>query len=322
MRSSFFVFQIIWVFLFSGCSKDTSDLPVKPPGGYWNMTTIKIAYALGMIDEIQMEFPVPDDVTEIKDLVYNTVDSTDLHLDIYYPENINKKQPLLLFIHGGGLSKGNKKDYLRYTCDFAQRGYVTATVQYRFVDKVKYPEQIYEVISAVRWLKQNADSFHIDTSKIALIGGSAGGLLAMMVGYSADTDIFKTGGDSVSYNVEAVVDLYGPVDFTTPYAREHSIVKRMFGKTYDEEPDIYKKYSPLSFVSADDPPTLVFQGTIDDLVPVSQSDTLVTRLKTVGVPVEYHRLKGWPHAMDVEVNVNKYCQYYMNRFFEKYLPQN
>jgi acetyl esterase/lipase len=307
MRNFFFVFQIFLAFLLSGCSKDTSELPLKPPGGYWNMTTIKIAYFLGMIDEIQLEFPVPDNITEIKDLVYITVDSTYLHLDIYYPKNILKKQPLLLFIHGGGLSKGNKKDYLFYTVAFAQRGYVTATVQYRFVDEVKYPEQVYEVISAVRWLEKNADSFHIDTSKIALIGGSVGGLLAVMVGYSADIDIFKAGVDSVSYNVEAVVDLYGPVDFTTPYAREHSIVKRMFGKTYDEEPDIYKKYSPLSFVSSDDPPTLVFQGTIDDLAPVSRSDTLVSRLKKAGVPVEYHRLKGWPHAMYVEVSVSRYC---------------
>ena len=58
---------------------------------------------------------------------------------------------------------------------------------------------------------------------------------------------------------------------------------------------------------SDNPPTLVFYGTIDDLAPVSQSDTLVSRLKKAGVPVKYHRLKGWPHAMDVEISVNRYC---------------
>jgi acetyl esterase/lipase len=58
---------------------------------------------------------------------------------------------------------------------------------------------------------------------------------------------------------------------------------------------------------SDIPPTLVFQGTIDDFAPVSQSDTLVSRLKKAGVPVEYHRLNGWPHAMYVEVSVSRYC---------------
>jgi acetyl esterase/lipase len=58
---------------------------------------------------------------------------------------------------------------------------------------------------------------------------------------------------------------------------------------------------------SDNPPTLVFQGTIDDLAPVSRADTLVSRLKKAGVPVEYHRLKGWPHAMYVEVSVSRYC---------------
>jgi len=181
---------------------------------------------------------------------------------------------------------------------------------------------VHEIKEAIHWLKQNSDNYFIDTSKIALIGGSTGGLLAMMAGYSADSKEFNVYGDSISYRVQAVVDLYGLVDFTTPFAREHSIVKRMFGKPYDEIPMIYKKYSPLGYVSMDDPPTLVFQGIIDDLVPVTQSDTLVEYLKQTGVPVEYHRLKGWPHAMDIEVNVNRYCQFYMNRFFEKYIPQN
>ena len=313
---------ILCVLLLTGCSGDSSDLPVKPPSGYWNMTFIKIAYALGMIDEIKMKFPVPDDVVEVKDLVYETIDSTELHLDIYYPKNIKKKQPLLLFIHGGSYVRGDKQDYLIYTCSFAQKGYVTATMQYRFVNEVKFPEQVFEAKAALRWLKQNADNYFIDTSKIALIGGSAGAHLALMTAYTADVDEFNESKDPVSYNVQAVVDLYGPVDLTTPYAREHPIIVNMFGKTYQEDPGIYGSSSPVKYITKDTPPTLVFQGTIDDLVPVSQSDTLVARLKRAGVPVEYHRLKGWPHAMDVEVNVNNYCQYYMNRFFEKYVPKN
>ena len=315
----YLVFLILVIFTLS-CSKDKTDLPL-PPSGYWNMTMIKVAYALGMIDEIKMEFPVPEDLIEYKDVVYTTEDSVDLKLDIYHLKNLKEKRPLLLFIHGGGYTKGNKRDYLVYTCAFAQKGYVTASLQYKFVNDVKFPAQLYELKEAVKWLKQNADSFNIDTSKIALIGGSAGAHLALMGAYTADVKEFNE-DSTVSYRVQAVVDLYGPVDLTTKYAREHPTIENMFGKTYREDPEIYFKSSPLMYVSKDDPPTLIFQGTIDNLVPVSQSDTLAARLKRTGVPVEYHRLKGWPHAMDVEVEVNKYCQFYMNRFFEKYVPIN
>jgi acetyl esterase/lipase len=322
-KVSFFMSFLFVIIFFTSCTVKNKDGPPKPPKGYWNMTTLKIAYALGTIDQVEMKFPVPDNLIEYKDVVYKTIDSTDLHLDIYHSKNLTKKVPLLLFIHGGGLSKGDKSDYLVYTCAFAQKGYVTASVQYRFVDKVKFPAQLFELKAALRWLKENADKYHIDPNKIALIGGSAGGHLAMMTGYTSDIKKFNEENDSlISYKVQAIVDLYGPVDFTTKWAREHRISVNMFGKTYREDPKIFELSSPINYISKDDPPTLIFQGTIDDLVPVSQSDTLENRLIKAGVPVEYHRLKGWPHTMDIEVGVNAYCQHYMERFFEKYIPKN
>ena len=246
-----------------------------------------------------------------------------MHLDIYHSKVIIKKAPLLIFIHGGGLSKGDKRDYLIYTSSFAQKGYITASIQYRFVDKVKFPAQVFEVKAAIRWLKAHANDYHIDNTKIVLIGGSAGGHLAMMAGYTTDIYEYTVKDDSlISPKVQAIVNLYGPADFTTKHAREHSISKNMFGKTYEENPEIYEASSPIKYITKDDPPTLIFQGTIDDLVPVSQSDTLTAALKRHGVSVEYHRLKGWPHGMDIEVNINNYCQYYMSGFFEKHVPKN
>ena len=105
-----------------------------------------------------------------------------MKLDIYHSKNISESAPLLLFIHGGGWHGGDKHDYLRYLVDYAKKGYVTATVQYRFTDKVKFPAQLLDVKAAVRWLKQNADEYHIDNNNIAVIGGSAGGHLSLMVG--------------------------------------------------------------------------------------------------------------------------------------------
>lgn len=294
--------------------------PPEVPDGYSSMTTMKIAYFFGTLDLLEKDFPVPDDVDEYKDIVYRIIDSTELKLDIYHLKNIKHSAPLLIFIHGGGWKKGDKHDYLRYLVDFARRGYITATVQYRFVDKVKFPAQILDIKAAIRWLKKNADEYHIDDKNVAVIGGSAGGHLSMMAGYTSNISEFNE-DSTLSYNVQAIVNLYGPSDLTTEYAREHSTIKGFIGKSYLEVPELYAKASPVTYIDEDDPPTLIFQGTIDELVPFSQSDSLNEKLKRARVPVEYHKLEGWPHTMDLEVEVNKYCQYYMNSFFEKYLAK-
>ncbi|MCF6222125.1 MAG: alpha/beta hydrolase [Flavobacteriaceae bacterium] len=293
----------------------------KAPKGYLNNTTLKISYFFGRLKLIDNDFPIPENIVKYSDIVYKTIDSTDLKLDIYHLKNRTKPAPLLIFIHGGGWEKGDKQDYLRYLVDFAKKGYITATIAYRFVDKVKMPGQILDIKSAVIWLKEHAAKYNIDRDNIAVIGGSAGGHLALMVGYSSDNPDFKSVEDSsFSSRVQAVVDFYGPTDLTTKYAREHVTTRGAFNESYDENPKIYAQASPLPYISKDDPPTLIFHGTIDDLVPVNQSDRLEAKLKKYGVPVEYHRLKGWPHTMDATVKVNKYSQYYMNQFFEKYIP--
>ncbi|MCP5061845.1 MAG: alpha/beta hydrolase [Ignavibacteriae bacterium] len=294
---------------------------LEKPDGYFSTTTLKIAYFFGTLDLIEKDFPIPNDVKEYKDIVYTTIDSTELKLDIYHSKNITDSAPLLIFIHGGGWKKGDKHDYLRYLVDFARKGYITATVQYRFVDKVKYPAQILDIKAAIKWLKNNNEEYFIDLEHVAVIGGSAGGHLALMAGYTSDVSEFNEEDDPLDlYKVQAVVDLYGPADLTTEYAREHSTIKGFIGKSYAEVPDLYSEASPITYITNDDPPTLIFQGTLDDLVPFSQSDSLKSKLDKVGVPAEYHKLEGWPHTMDLGLEVNEYCQFYMNRFFEKYIP--
>lgn len=142
----------------------------------------------------------------------------------------------------------------------------------------------------------------------------------MMAGYTSDIPEFSEEVDSlISSRVQAVVNLYGPSDLTTEYAREQSSVLNLIGKSFAEAPELYEKASPMAYITRDVPPTLIFQGTLDELVPFSQSDSLKSKLDKAGAISEYHLLEGWPHTMDLGVEVNEYCQYYMNRFFEKYL---
>jgi acetyl esterase/lipase len=291
-----------------GSSQESA--PEKPDGYFSNMT-LKISYALGRLDLVETDFPLPDNIDEYKDIVYKTVDNKDLKLDIYHKKDVSEATPLIIFIHGGAWKKGDKHDYWPYLIPYAEKGYITATIQYRLTDVAIYPAQLNDVISAVIWLQEHAKEYHIDKNKIVLVGGSAGGHLAMMAAYS----------DS-SLNIKGIVNLYGPSDLTTPYARETASVQKLIGKTYQEAPELYRMASPVTYINKDMPPTITFQGTLDELVPYEQSDNLDKKIKEAGAVSYYHKLKGWPHTMDMSVEVNEYCQYYMDEFFNKYITKN
>ena len=116
-------------------------------------------------------------------------------------------------------------------------------------------------------------------------------------------------------------DFYGPYDLTTPFAQNAGAVKKFLGnQSYSEARELYERASPGKYLTAQAPPTLILHGTIDDIVPISQSDALAEKLKALKIPFVYDRLEGWPHAMDAAEGVNERCQYFMNRFFDQHLP--
>ncbi|NLP11646.1 alpha/beta hydrolase [bacterium] len=264
---------------------------------------------------------VPDSLECFPDLVYKTVGSRTLRLDLYRLKGPRSRSPVLVFIHGGAWKSGDKRDYLVYLLPFAAKGYVTVSVAYRLSREAPFPAAVQDVLGAVTWIQNHAEDYGMDAERIALIGGSAGGHLAMMAAYAAEAPLLHSAcsRDSAHVKVRAVVSIYGPSDLTTPAARENSAVVRFLGKTWGQAPDLYTQASPLFWIDGRDPATLLFHGTLDELVPVAQSDSLAARLRQAQVPVVYHRLRGWPHTMDLSQRVNDYCFYHMNEFFKKYL---
>ncbi len=291
----------------------------KPPNGYANETLLKMAYVVGFLDLIETKPEVPNSILAFKNIVYKKLETENLQLDIYRKKELTEAAPTLIFIHGGGWKKGKRADYLPYLINYAEKGYITITISYRLSDVAKFPAQILDVKSAVEWIRQNASKYMINPEKIAVIGGSAGGHLAMLLGYSNETDFTQECSGSSIPKVQAIVNLYGPADLTTEYAKTRGEIRGLIGKTYNEAPNVYISASPNTYISPDDTPTLIFHGTIDSLVPVSQSDNLHKKLNEAGVENDYHRLKGWPHTMDLAEKVNDYCTFYMDTFFEKYL---
>jgi acetyl esterase/lipase len=299
------------------------DTPPPMPPGYASQNDALVDVLSGKVEAISLqgEIPVPEGVVESKDIEYGKVGDRALLLNLYTPEKLEKPAPGLIFIHGGGWTSGNRNDYKYYTVRYAKRGFVVATISYRFAQEAHFPAALQDAKCAVRWMRENAEKYHVDPNHIGVIGGSAGGHLAMMVGYTPNVPEFEGDGGhaGVSSRVQAVVNFYGPSELDSDAARKADVVKKFLGKTFEEDPEIFTKASPMHYLTKDAPPTLIFHGTIDELVPVAQSDRLAEKLKGLGVPCVYEKFPGWPHTMDLAVPVNKRCQYFMNRFFAQHL---
>lgn len=293
--------------------------PEKMPVGYHFMWADMLAVGTGLEKIIDRSPAIPEGIKEIRNIEYRNVDGKSLQLDMYIPENIEKPAPLLVFIHGGGWKGGERSDYLVYLVAFAKKGYITSTVSYRLLADGLYPACADDITEAFRWYFSNGVKYGYDPEKIAVIGGSAGGHLAMLAAYGwkwhESDSMARTG------RIKVVVDIYGPVDLTTEYARTHPLVTGFLGQSFEEAPQLYAEASPVIYLDPDDPPTLILHGSSDDLVPASQSVLLKNKLDELGIPSELYILPLWPHTMDIVQRVNDFSQVKMNEFFEKHLTR-
>lgn len=295
--------------------------PDNPPVGYHFEIPVYIAAWAGIEKLVNLTPEIPSGIREIKNIEYKNINGKSLQLDMYIPDDINRPAPLLVFIHGGSWKWGKRSDYLGYLVDFAMKGYITATVSYRLLADSTYPACVEDVSDAVEWFFANGQNYGYDTSRIALVGGSAGAHLALLTayGWKSMKERADTSAAPWAHRIKAVVDIYGPYDLTTEYSRNHPRVKNFIGHSYEESPELYLEASPVYHLDSTDPPTLILHGTSDKLVPVSQSDSLAAKLDSLGVPFVYCRVPLWPHVMDIVKRVNIYAQKNMDAFFEQYL---
>lgn len=291
-----------------------------PPRGFSSSNELLAALLVRGVRLIDMDPPLPDSVELRERIEYGKVGERSLLLDLYQPKKRVEKAPGLIFIHGGGWKSGDRNDYRVYTTWFAQQGYVAATISYRLSKESLFPAAVEDAKCAVRWMRANAKSIGVDPDKIVVIGGSAGGHLAMMVGYSADdSNLEGTGGYAEhSSKVAAVVDIYGPFDLETPEGKAAGVVKDFLGQpNYEDAPELWKRASPATYLNAGDPPTLIIHGSMDEIVPISQAELLATRLRELKISSRYLRLEGWPHTMDAAVPVNHYCRIQILKFLRE-----
>jgi acetyl esterase/lipase len=243
----------------------------------------------------------PANIILERDLVYGHGNGTDLKLDLARPKIGGGPFPALVCIHGGGWKLGNRADHEKTIEVLAGHGYVAATVGYRLAPQAKFPAQIEDCKAAVRWLRANAAKYNINPQRIGAFGFSAGGHLACLLGTTdKNAGLEGDGGNPAqSSRVQAVVSFFGPTDLTRrTWTKdvEDGILIPFLGATIETNPDIYRKASPITYVTSDDPPFLFFHGTEDHLVQLAQSKALADKLHAAGVDARVVVMEGEGHG--------------------------
>jgi acetyl esterase/lipase len=241
----------------------------------------------------------PRPTTE-REIVYTKVGSTELKLDLARPAQGDGPFPAILVIHGGAWRGGDKGQLGPVLMEFAGRGYVAVSPQYRFCPKEVFPAQVHDVKAAVRWIKTNAKKYRIDPDRIGAMGFSAGGHLALMLGVTGPSDGLE--GDASAgtpdSRIKAVVNYFGPTDLGAKDLPDVSktLVKDFLGAPAEEKPELASKASPRSYLSKEDAAILTFQGTKDPLVPFTQAIELAEAMTAAGVPGRVELLVGAQHG--------------------------
>lgn len=272
---------------------------------------------------------VPASAVE-RDVVYCSCHGMPLTMDIYYPKAGSAPVPVIVYVHGGGWYSGDKTTGTgqQDIPGLLGRGYVVAAVNYRLAPKYKFPAQIEDLKCAIRFLRANATTYDLDPTRFGVLGSSAGGHLATLLGLTDENSGFDSACDCVkeSTQVQAVVDMFGPVDLTLTFERDRSpLLEHVFG-TSDPESEIVRRASPLTYVSSNAPPFLIIHGEKDDQVLLDQSEALYGKLVSTNVPVNLIVVKNSGHSFvplggpisPTRAEVTNL----VGDFFDKYLKQH
>jgi acetyl esterase/lipase len=238
----------------------------------------------------------PPGYTAITDNTYVRVGTWDGKMDLYLPPKQNGPTPAVIKIHGGGWNHGTKVSPGGVYFDM---GFAVIDVEYRFTQVAPAPAAIEDTRCALKYVIDHAKELNIDASKIVLQGGSAGGHLSLITGLLGNDRRFDSNCPSTTnMQVAAIVDEYGPTDFTSQswavISTNKSVVSWIGSNAADET--FKAAVSPLTYVSRQSPPILIIHGDQDHTVPLEQSIVLEDKLKGYSIPSTLILVKGAGHG--------------------------
>lgn len=245
----------------------------------------------------------PQGVKAWRDIVYQAVPGFRPQIiDVYVPAAPGP-HPLILYIHGGGWMGGHTRhsgalaDFPKVLAALAAEGFTVASLEYRLSGEARFPAQLQDSNAALRFLRAHARDYKIDSTRVGVWGGSAGGHLAALTALAPrDTTLDPaSAGDG---GVQAAVTWYGVYDFAgmsaTPDGNAAGV--RLLGCEGACSPDRIAAVSPVTYIDAKDPPFLLIHGDDDRTVPVSQSHIGEAALRKARVPVEAIYIPGVDHS--------------------------
>jgi acetyl esterase len=251
-------------------------------------------------------------------IMYAHPEGEQLKLDVWRPSGGGdgvvgpRGRPAVVMVHGGGWGSGSRSKTPRWEMWLAEKGYVVFDIDYRLAPPPRWQDAPGDVKCAVGWVKRNADRYSVDPDRIALVGYSAGGHLALLSAYSEGNSLLPPSCDVEDTGVSAVAAFYPPTDLTHLYGMDWpwsspnvvglGSTRRFLGGTPSTLPDRYRISSPVNHVNPDDPPTFLVHGGADRLVPLEQSELLAKGLQETGVPYRLVVLPWANHSFDHAFN--------------------
>lgn len=234
-----------------------------------------------------------------KDIAYCTPGGNPQLLDVYTPQDNQKTHPLIIHVHGGSWVGGSKSDdnMMPVITALTDKGFSVASINYRLAPDFKFPAQIQDVKCAIRYMRANATKYSVNSEKIGLLGESAGGHLSALAGVGQNVQDFNSDENTaVSDHVSAVVDLFGPANLVS-FTSGSSILAKALPTFLGAYPAAAA--SPTSYVDPSDPPFLIIHGDTDNLVPLSQSQELLSTLQKFNVPGSLIIVNNAGHGLDL-----------------------
>ncbi|MVN92606.1 alpha/beta hydrolase [Mucilaginibacter aquatilis] len=230
---------------------------------------------------------LPEDVEAIKNISYSTVNKQLLLLDVFAPKRQQKRLPAIIIIHGGGWRSGNRTQHYALAQQLARQGFVCFTPAYHLSTDALYPAAVNDLKAAIAWVKSHAKKYNVDAKKLSVLGFSAGGQLATLLG-------------TTEKNLMAIVDIDGTLALIHPESGEGDDSKSISAATYwfgynkTQRPDLWKEAAALTHVGPLTPPTLFINSSVDRM-HAGRTDYIDT-LNKYKIYSEVHTFPDSPHT--------------------------
>lgn len=240
-------------------------------------------------------------------------------MDVYLPDG-KGPFPAIIYIHGGGWTSGSRSNYNDTATFYAKRGIAGFAIDYTLStgNYTAWPENIQDVIEAIRHIRENAKEYNIDPKKLAVLGSSAGAQLASLAGTLEGTEHFlkgSSGNEKIKSHICLVVDYAGAtdLDFIGRYNNQsiiYRITKNALGNvSYSMNPDLWIEASPATYISTDEPVFCVIHGTNDTVVPIEVAESFCNKLTAAGVENYFVKVPDGDHDILTSETENLIVRY-------------